>query len=313
LDHQRTVVEGLAMRLKSTSLVVAVILSFGAASMAQAQVSPSPTGPPKFLNIAHQELKPGAGGPYDASQAAIATSYNRENIPIYWMELDSFTGPSEALYLEFFDSSEALDKAAEVMEKALIAHPEIAQMQDHLLQENTSGAETVLAVRRDDMGYRVNTIDMAKMRYLRISTIFVHPGYERAFLQAEWTLSGAYEKVNAQTPWVVYEVNAGLPAPTFIVLMPMRSLEDLDQSLATDSALHKPENESVEENLQELARVAYGNVDTHLYRVNQKASRVSKEFAAGDPQFWSVPPSAEPEAGAAKAPRPAPRKAAPKE
>ena len=84
-----------------------------------------------------------------------------------------------------------------------------------------SGAEISAGVRRDDMGFRTNTIDLAKMRLLRVSTIFVHPGYERAFMEAEWTLSAAYEKVNARVPWVVYEANAGLPAPTFIVLTPM--------------------------------------------------------------------------------------------
>jgi hypothetical protein len=296
------------MELKSAAAVLVAILACSAITQAQNRES-SPAGPPKFLGMVHQELKPGDGGAYDTSEAAVVASYNREDVPVYWVGLDSVTGPSEAVSLSFFDSSEDMDKSTEALDKALIAHPEIGQMQDHLLQENTSGAETILAVRRADMGFRSNTIDLAKMRYLRVSTIFVHPGYERAFLQAEWTLSGAYEKVNAQTPWVVYQVNAGLPAPTYIVLTPMQSLEDLDAGLTTDNALLKPENESVEENLQELARVAYGNVDTHLFRVNQKTSHVSKEFAAGDPQFWNVPPAAEPEAGPPKTPRPAPRKA----
>ncbi len=45
---------------------------------------------------------------------------------------------------------------------ALAAHPELAQTQDRLLQENTTSGTTVLSVRRDDMGYRANTIDFSK-------------------------------------------------------------------------------------------------------------------------------------------------------
>ena len=98
-------------------------------------------------------------------------------------------------------------------------------MQERLLQENTSSENTVLGVRRDDMGFRANTIDFSKMRILRLSTIFAHPGYDRAFMEAEWSLSEASQKVNAQAAWAVYEVTAGLPGPAFIIVTPMQLAE----------------------------------------------------------------------------------------
>ena len=36
--------------------------------------------------------------------------------------------------MNFFDSSEDMEKSTEALDKALSAHPEIGQMQDHLLQ-----------------------------------------------------------------------------------------------------------------------------------------------------------------------------------
>ena len=83
------------------------------------------------------------------------------------------------------------------------------------------------------------------MRMLRVTTIFAHPGYERAFMQAEWTLSAACEKVNSQVPWMVYEVISGLPGPTFVVLTPMSSIKELDDALAVDSAIQKVEGGTV--------------------------------------------------------------------
>lgn len=297
------------MELKTPLALLFAVLAFVTASGAQSKGSSTPAGPPKFLRMVQRELKPGTETAYDAGESEVIASYTRENVAVYWLGLQSITGPPEALSVSLFDSTDDMGKSTQALDEALASHADIRQSQDHLLQENTSSGATVIAVKRDDMGFRPNTIDLAKTRILRVSTIFVHPGYERAFVQAEWTLSAADEKVNAQAPWAVYQVNAGLPVPTFIVLTPMRSLGDLDQALATDSALQKPENATVEEQLEELSRVAYGSVETHLFRVDQRTSHVSTDFAAGDPQFWNVAPAAESLTAAPKNAKAPPRKA----
>lgn len=273
-------------------------------------------GPPKFLNMVHQELKPGRIGAYDELETSIARIYIRENIPVFWVELESITGPSEMLYLNLFDSSEEMAKSMDALSAALAAHPELVQMQDRLLQENTSSGTTVLGVRRDDMGYRANTIDFSKMRVLRLSTVFAHPGYERAFMETEWSLSEASQKVHAQAAWAVYEVVGGLPEPAFVIVTPMQSLREIDDLFETNESLKKTEGGALQQHLQELARVAYGTSDTRLFSVGQKMSHVSRKFAGGDADFWApaavsaLPASAgrndkaPPRTGAAPAPKP---------
>jgi hypothetical protein len=245
------------------------------------------TSAPKFLCIAHEELKAGRASAYSDLEASIVRTYNREKIAVYWLAMTSITGPAEALYLDSFESADEMSKAGETTRNALAAHPDLAAMQDRNLQENTSGETSVLAVRRDDMGYRVSTIDLSKMQVLRVSTVFAHPGYERAFREAEWSLSEASERIDAPSPWVVYQVISGLPEPTFIVLTPMESLGDLQGTLNTDKVLQEIEHGEVEEHLDELARVAFGATDTRLFSVAPKMSHVSNEFAAGDPDFWA--------------------------
>jgi hypothetical protein len=244
-------------------------------------------GPPKFLNMIHQELKPGRSGEYDELETSLVRIYNRENIPNYWLELESMAGPSEVLYLNLFDSADEMGKAMDALNAGLAADPKLQPMQDRLLQDNVSSTNSVLGVRRDDMGYRANSIDFSKMRMLRLTTIFAHPGYERAFAEAEWSLSGAQEKANAKVAWAVYEVTAGLPEPAFVIVTPMQSLAGVDDALETNQALQKADGGALEQHLQELARIAYGANDSRLYSVHPKASHVSKEFAAGDPNFWS--------------------------
>ena len=80
-------------------------------------------GPPKFLNMVHQELKPGRVWEYDELETSIARIYTREGIPVYWLELESITGPSEVLYLNLFDSAEDLAKSEKASSAALAAHP----------------------------------------------------------------------------------------------------------------------------------------------------------------------------------------------
>jgi len=244
-------------------------------------------GPPKFLNMVHQELKPGRSGAYAEMETSIARIYSRENIPVFWVELGSITGPAEVLYLNLFDSSEEMAKAMDALSTGLAAHPELVQMQDRLLQENTSNGTSVLGVRRDDMGYRANTIDFSKMRVLRLSTVFAHPGYERAFMETEWSLSEASNKVHARSAWAVYEVVGGLPEPSFVIVTPMQSLQEIDGIFEASESVKTTEGGALEQHLQELARIAYGTSDTRLFAVGPRMSRVSKKFAASDADFWA--------------------------
>jgi hypothetical protein len=300
------------MKSKSCFRLLAILLLIPASvrtMTAQDNTAGAPkTGPPKFLNMVHRELKPGRSGEYDELETSLVRIYNRENIANFWLELESMAGPSEVLDLNFLDSADEMGKAMDALNAGLAADPKLQQMQDRLLQDNVSSATSVLGVRRDDMGYRANSIDFSKMRMLRLTTIFAHPGYERAFTQAEWSLSEASEKVNAKVPWAVYEVTSGLPQPSFVIVAPMQSIEGVDDELETNQALQKADGGALEEHLQELARFAYGTSESRLYSVHPKASHVSKEFAAGDRNFWSTatPPGAvrNPKGPGAATPRP---------
>jgi hypothetical protein len=299
--------------LKGLGVFAAMLVALFAASarpMRAQDGNPAAAGPPKFLNMIHQELKPGRAWEYDELETSIARIYAREAIPVYWVELESITGPSEVLYLNLFDSAEDLAKSEKALGAALAAHPELAQTQDRLLQENTSSGTTVLGVRRDDMGYRANTIDFSKMRALRLSTVFAHPGYERAFMETLWSLSEASQKANARTAWAVYEVVSGLPEPAFVIVSPMQSLNEVDDVFDAGQALKKAEGGATEQHLQELARIAYGTTDTRLFLVGPKMSHVPKELTASDPDFWLPPMAAAPPPAPGKTEKSPPRPAA---
>jgi hypothetical protein len=145
---------------------------------------------------------------------------------------------------------------------------------------------TVIAVRRDDLSYRVNRIDLSKARFMRVLEVRLHPGQENEFAEAFQKLSAAYEKMESDLPWVVYQVNLGMPSPTFLTFVPMKAVGQNDDLLKIRERLHAAEGEAAER-IQQIARDAYASTESNLYSIKPEKSHVSKEFAAGDPEFWT--------------------------
>jgi hypothetical protein len=134
-------------------------------------------------------------------------------------------------------------------------------------------------------------IDLSKARFMRVLEVRLLPGHEGDFAESFRILSAAYERINSDTPWVVYQVNVGMPLPTFLVFVPMSALRQNDDLLARRRTLQEAEGEDGEQRMQQIARDAYASTESNLYGVSPEMSHVSKEFAAGDPEFWSLKPA----------------------
>lgn len=241
--------------------------------------------PPKILNIVHQTLIPGKGSAYAKLLQSIAGAYEQAKIPVYWLQAQSLTGSYEAVSLNFFDSFAEAENAANAIAQAAVAAPSLGPMQEQLLGY-VSSQTNAFAVRRDDLGYRANLVDFSKARILRLATIHVRQGHEEEFAEAIKGLRAAYAKLNADAPWVTYQVNAGAPSSTFVIFLPMHSLKEMDDYIARTGQLRAAEGETVYSRLQEIARAAYISWDSELFFVTPSASHVSDGFAAGDRQFW---------------------------
>jgi hypothetical protein len=82
-----------------------------------------------------------------------------------------------------------------------------------------------------------------------------------------------------------------MPSPTFFAFVPMRTLAQNDDLLNLRDLLHEAEGEGTER-MQQIARAAYARTESNLYAISPEKSHVSKEFAAGDPEFWTPKPPA---------------------
>jgi len=272
------------------AIVALLALGFSVHAQTPAQENPSSArsagSPPQYINFVHERLRPGRGSAYDGILSSIRGDYERFNIPAYWIELKSMTGPDEILALNFSDSFGDLEKMASGMAAGIAAHPELAGLQDRLLAENVSNVTNFIAERVDALGSRAATINFAKIRLLHLTVFNIRPGHEAEFAEAAKSIAAAYEKVEGSPAWVTYAVNAGAPAPSYLMLTALSSLKDEDAAAARRAPAMEAAGAAVQQRLQEIARSAYDSIETNIHSVNPQLSHMPKDFTALDPNYW---------------------------
>jgi len=277
-------------------------LSFACVLSASAQGEDFPTvagAPPKMLLLVHQEFRFGKSAERRKIEAAISRACDQLPVPNSWIDLESISGSPEALFFDPFDSFEQVDTAFMEWGHIFASRPDVARLQEEM-EALITAERTIVAVRRDDLGYRPQSIDFSKARFMRVLEVRLNPGHESDFVETFRTLSHAYETIKANTPWVVYQVNVGMPSPTFIVFLPMRALKQNDDLLDWRHSLREVEGEEAAQRADQIAREAYLSVESNLYALSPETSHVSKDFAEGDPEFWSPKKSATPRPSATK-------------
>jgi hypothetical protein len=277
----------------------AILLSLACASILSGQDAKAANpaaAPPNILLLVHQEIMPGRANDRQKLETNIARTCDRLDVPNFWIDLQSLTGPREALFFNTFDSFEHLEQAGANWNQFFVAHPDLARMKDEI--DGFVGSErTIVAVRRDDVGYLTDSIDLSEAHFMRILEVRLFPGRESDFIEAMRNLADAYTKIKADVPWLVYQVNLGMSSPSFLILMPMSELRQNDDLLSWKDNLLAAEGEEGAERLKQIVRESYASTESNLYAVKPEMSHVSKKFAAGDTDYWrhKTEPNSKPE------------------
>jgi len=277
------------------SLAAAAALSGALAPGAHGQPArPAEAAAPRFLNMVYQTLRPGRETAYREMLGAIARAYARLEIPAYWVELRSMTGRPTMLSLNLFDSFEQADRAIAGMRTVLPRHPDLQQLQSDLLT-STTDEETVLTVRRDDLGAPSPAINLSTaMRLLRVTTVAAAPGQESALAGALRAACAALASTSPGGPCLVYEADADVGHPTFVLLTPLLSLADVESDIVGRHGLMSAPTNSAAGSSRSPADLtlaacstACTAVESQIYVVNPELSHMPVAFTAGDPAYWT--------------------------
>lgn len=278
--------------------VAAGLAAFACVSLRSVRGQTAATAAPNILLLVEQEFKPGNGSAREKLESEVTQAWGKFEVPNLWIDLEAITGKPKTLTFDPFDSFAQLDDAAAAWAKLELEHPDLASMQEDI-RGLELGERTIIAVRRNDLSYQANSIDLSKMRFMRVLEVRLLPGREAEFTEAFKTLRAAYEKIKADTPWVVYQVNVGMPSPTFLVFVPMRLLKQNDDLLAWRPLLREAEGDVASKRMEQIEREAYSSMESNLYAVRPDLSHVSRDYTEGDPDFWTPkfvgPPEPKPE------------------
>ena len=281
---------------KTLFLMCAVGLVLSGAAQALAQTPAAmPPGPPKVLQIFREEVKVGKGAAHEKFETGFVRAFAKAKWPTYYLAISSITGPSEAWYVTAYDSFEAWEKDRQATEKAPALMAELDQLGEKDA-EFISNGRSIAANYREDLSQHPDTMNVSKSRYFRVVVFRVRLGHDADFLEALKIVRAAYDKANVGVAWAMYHVSAGMPSGTYLLFAPAKSLKEIDKGIAGSKAIQEAEGEEGVKRLQKIASEAYFSIESNIYAFSPKMSYVSKEFAAGDPDFWAPKPKAKPAA-----------------
>jgi hypothetical protein len=259
-------------------------------------------GPPPLLVIYREELKPGRAAAHEKTEAEWPRAFAKANFPNHYLAMTSLSGGSEVWFLEGHSGLAGVEKGEAFMQQNAALRAEIGQIaqQDG---EHLSGFRVIAANYRSDLSYRPGGANIPRMRYFYVTAVRIRPGHEQAYVEANRIVREAHEKANIDEHWAVFQVTMGVPAGTYLIFQPMKSLAEVDAFAQTHGqAFQDALGEAGRNRLGELTRAAVLSTETNIFAFNPAMSYPSPNMIAGDPEFWTPKPAME------AAPKPAEKK-----
>ncbi len=275
--------------MKKLSLFSKLLVSLVTLPLCAAETA-GPNPPPKVLQIYREEVKVGKAPAHVKVEKGFVAAAAKANWPTHYLAMTTVTGPSEAWFLTGYPSFAAWEKDRDDTDKNSAFTADLDRLVEKDGELLTNG-RSLVAVLREDLSAG-GPVDIAKMRYFRLLTFRVRPGHENDFQDAVKIVRSAYEKAKVEVPWAVYQISGGMPGPTFMLMMPMKSMSEIDAAIARAAAIREAEGPENEKALAKLASDGFASVETNILAFSPAMSYPSKEFVARDPAFWTPKPAA---------------------
>jgi hypothetical protein len=270
---------------------IALLSSQMAAQMAAQIQEAAPAPVPKVLMVVREQIKEGREAAHAKAEEAWPRIFSKGNVTTHYVGMTAESGPSEAWFLEPYDSFGGMEKArGEIEQSPLAADLEVANVQDGELR---TGSRTLLAVYRGDLSFHPAEAmsSLPKCRHMGVTVLRINYGHDADLAQIAKLLIDGDEKSNSDQPVLTYQAISGGPSGTYLIFSPMDSLAHMDAAPARLAAARQAMGERNRQRLDALAPEVVQSSESLLFAFNPRMSYVSKEFAARDPEFWNPKPA----------------------
>jgi hypothetical protein len=301
-EHSRIAAVDKGLSMFRTSLIVIAVAATMSAAVAGAQGA-LPTSQPNFLNIAREELKPGASSEHVKVESGWPAAYERAKSPDYYLAYQSMTGRPEVLFVQPFESHKSQGESMKRDDADPVLSAELKRLSRADAQFLTSFSTLHLRARKE-LSYGAFP-EIAKQRFVEITTFRVRPGHDAQFEAAARAYGAAAKRSAPGISYRVYEIMAGGLGPTYYVFSSVAGFGEFDKAITDGQALMKGATTAEQDALNKFSTEALISEETQRYRVDPMMSYVPKETRATDPAFWMPKKPAAPQSGATAAKKPA--------
>jgi len=269
--------------LRTPCRTLTLLLSTLVPGVAVAQALP--TSQPNMITIVREEVKVGRDADHAKIEAGWPAAYEKAKSPDYYLAMTSMTGASEAWYVTPYTSHAAMGDSFKREDADAVLTAELARLR-------RADADVINSVRvmqaraRTDLSYGAYP-DLAKQRFFEIAWFRVRPGHEPQFETAAKAYGASAKRAGAKASYRVYEVVAGVPGPTYLILSSVAAYGEFDQAMSDGDKIIRGANPDEATVLQKFMLEGVINIETQRFRVDPVQSYVPKETRALDPAFWT--------------------------
>lgn len=270
--------------MRSVITRVLSLLTIASPMVAYAQSPATMNAPPAVLLIQREDVKPGKAVAHEQWESGWPAAFAKANYPTHYLAMTSISGPNEAWFLTGYPSFEAMEKDNAAMDANTALSTESKRLSAGDGEFLTS-SNAILAVNMPAMGYGP-PVDIAKMRYFNVLTYRMRPGHAADFEKMATMMQGAYTKAKLNHRWAVYRIASGAPSGTYLVLLPMRSLSELDAGATEDASIGKALGADGGAALNKMSNDGIIVSTSQIMALSPKMSYMSAAVKARDPSFW---------------------------
>jgi len=272
--------------MKRTITFLWVLAAGGLGSSTATLAQGLPKTQPKLLTIIREEVKTGRNAEHSKHEEGWPAAFEKAKSKDYYIAMTSLTGPNEAWYIIPSDSHAALGESMKQQEK----DPVLSAEQDRLTlkdAEYISSSRTIQAVAMPELTVG-DFPDVNKVRYFEVTTFRMKPGHGMQFEEAAKAYASARKRADAKAGYRVYQVIAGMPSPTYLVISSVEDYGKFDQMMASDMATWKQATDDEKGALQKASSEGMISMESNRFRVDPHMSFVPKETRDSDPEFWAA-------------------------
>ncbi|HEX5235491.1 MAG TPA: hypothetical protein VFW25_09185 [Silvibacterium sp.] len=260
--------------------------SFTAAPTASAQdQSARQSQPPNVLEVIVEYVKPGqAGTPHQKTEGAFAQAMRDAKWQSRYIGMTALTGRLRSVFFVPYNSFADWQKDTDAQQSntTLAAALDSATVADGALLE---GVQTSALHFRADMSLRPGA---APGTHFFEATIFhIRSGHEKDWDTVVKMYKDAFEKNVPDAHWDMFEQMYGTGGGIFVLLTPMRSLDEVDNNMMNDKKIADALGPDQMGKMRDLASATADIEQSNLLAIDPKMSYPPDSWVQSDAQFWN--------------------------